>query len=115
MNDYLRVGMTSKSVSEQFEFAAQISKVINLPVKNNGAGSSFVPDRLSAAWQVDDAETAHPERRATGEQQPLIVRTAMFDRGHHPSDDGLALFRRFDSDDAADAAHWLDYLESHNS
>ena len=84
---------------------AQFAKIVDFAVEDDSERSVFVPDRLAAAGQIDDAEAAHAEGDRRCEQNAFFVGAAMNDGGHHPAHDGFARFLRFDSDDAADSAH----------
>ncbi len=56
MNDDFGVGIGAEGMAQAKKFLAQLAKIIDFAVVNDGQGSRFVPDRLAATGQIDDAE-----------------------------------------------------------
>ena len=67
------------------EAAAEVLVVVDLPVEDDDFGAVLVENRLLAAAQVDDAQTAHPEANGPVHVEPLVVWAAVPERGAHPT------------------------------
>src|SRR5687768_9947737 len=105
VNDGFGVAAGLEHVATTLEIAAQLAVVVDLPVEDNPDGPVFVGDRLMAAREVDDAQPAHAERHAVTEIHPLVVRTAVHDRGAHAADVRLRYRSSIPAHDSGNAAH----------
>jgi hypothetical protein len=92
-------------MAEGLEFGAQLAEIIDFPVVKNRDGAGFVPNRLAAAWKIDDAEPAHSHGGARRDEQTLVIRPAMHERGQHAAHGGFTRRGRLNSDGAANSAH----------
>src|SRR2546422_6963896 len=70
--------------------AAQFAEVVDFAVADDGDVARFIKNGLSPAGKVNDAQTAHAERRAGcacgGDEQAFAVRSAMRHGRHHSAD-----------------------------
>src|SRR2546422_6002450 len=66
--------------------AAQFAEVVDFAVADDGDVARFIKNGLSPAGKVNDAQTAHAERRAGcacgGDEQAFAVRSAMRSEEH---------------------------------
>jgi hypothetical protein len=68
------------------------------------------------AWQINDAEAAHPNGGKWGHKDSVFIRAAMLQRPHHPARNLFGLFGPLNPNDAANSTHsWLLYRERQRS
>ena len=105
VDDGFRVGVRVEDVSAGLQIPAQFPKVVDLAVEYHPDRSVFVPDRLAAGSDVDNAQTPHAQTDPRAEVITFIVRTAVGDgHAHIPH----FLFENrfaFQAHDAGDSTH----------
>jgi hypothetical protein len=72
-------------MSAPLEGSTQRSIVVDLAVHDEVSTSVLEVHRLRSARDVDDGEAGHPQVDRSGVMGPEIIRTAMDDRGEHPT------------------------------
>jgi hypothetical protein len=105
MHDDFGVRRRPKAVSLRLEPGPQRAVIVDLAVEYDAHGAVLVEDRLVAARQIDDGESAHPQCDRALDEIASIVGTAMGHRVAHAYE--LLARRRCPSqgNDARDAAH----------
>jgi hypothetical protein len=83
VQDDFRVAACGEEVPFGLQLRPQIEEVIQFAVVNNAAGAVFVPDRLPAGRQVDNAQARHRQRRAIQYHRACFIRPAMRQRRVH--------------------------------
>ena len=105
VNEYFGIGSRAKPVPERLKLRPQLAKIVNFAVVNNRARPVLIPDGLTAARQINNAQPPHSQHSPGRGQQPVFIRSAMDKPRHHPPHERLRLPRIFHADRAADSAH----------
>jgi hypothetical protein len=109
MKDDLDVGPGSEPVAGSDQPRAKFRAVVDFSVADQHDIAGFVPDRLLAALEVDDAEPAESQRRAPGRKVALVVRPTMHEGGSHAPCEAVSVV----TNSACNAAHvMVSFLES---
>jgi hypothetical protein len=77
VNQDFGVGVRAENVTASFEAATQFLIVINFAVEDNVDGFVFVGQWLSAAFEIDDRQTAMDKTDAASSKSAFTVRSAM--------------------------------------
>src|SRR5205085_5751551 len=62
MRQNFRVRLAAKRVPARFQFFPKLAVVVNLAVENDAHLTVFIQGRLLARHQINDCQTAHPQR-----------------------------------------------------
>jgi len=89
----------------RFQLFSELPEVIDFTVEDDCDCSGFVPDRLAAAGQVDDAKATHTGGHTRFQQDSFFVGSAVNDSGEHAADNALTVCLGVQSDDAANSTH----------
>ncbi len=109
MNQYLGIRLRGEAMTAERQSLAQVAIVVQLAVEDDRDVLGFVPDRLVAAGQIDDAQPAHPQcesrrPRIVG-KNAFFIRAAMAHRRGHSPHARLRICAARSEGDAAYAAH----------
>ena len=107
VNDDLRVALRGEAVASRGQLGPQLGEVEDLAVEDGPDRLVLVGQRLVAPLQVDDAEAAHPDRRAAAEVEAAVVGAAVANDLDHAPQRVFGDRRRLGEgiDDAADSTH----------
>nr|AFI78761.1 hypothetical protein ws198A12_0009 [uncultured bacterium ws198A12] len=83
------------------QLSTQFPTVVNLAVADKYDVTGFIRYRLATTVEVDDTESAEPERYSIIRKILLVVRTAMLERRRHTA----RRFRSITAKTPRDAAH----------
>lgn len=100
----LHIAVRSKSDTVAFQFPAQFTVVIDLPVGDQLHQAVPGAHRLCAMLQVDNGQTTESQETMLILQQSFIVRPPVRDAVHHPPGQRHAVFRQ-GSIETANTAH----------
>src|SRR5262249_46222310 len=111
VNENFGVGLGGKAVPSRGQLIAELAIVVQLAVKDDRNISRFIPNRLVAAGQVNDAEPpdsqAETRRTRLIQQKSVFVCTSMLEGRGHRADARLNLFVAVDERDPANSTHAL--------
>ena len=94
MHQHLGVRVGAENVAGGGELRGEFDVVVDLAVEDDADGPVFVPDRLPAALEVDDAQPPHAERQARCDMRARAVGAAMHDAREHPIEPRGGFIRR---------------------
>src|SRR5437762_340849 len=95
-------------MSPSLQVRPQLLVVVNLAVENHLDRTIFIADRLVAAAQIDDRESAMDQSKPRLDPGTFRVGTAMSDTVAHGPEDGLiSRTKPVGIKDASDPAHEL--------
>ena len=100
VHERLGIARGPQLVALLLQLRAQVAVVVDLAVEDGDDRAVLVEDRLVAAGEIDDAQTARAERDAVVREVALAVGPAMDDPIRHPADESLVALRANVSDDA---------------
>ena len=85
MDEDFDVGVSrAEPVAVLFQLALNLAEIVDLAVGDDLDVAGLVQNRLLAARQVNDGESAHAEPDAGQRDAALFVRPAMMQHAHHP-------------------------------
>ena len=85
MDEDFDVGVSrAEPVAALFQLVLNLPKIVDLTVGDDLDVAGLVQNRLLAARQINDGESAHAEPDAGQRDAALFVRPAMTQRAHHP-------------------------------
>src|ERR1041384_7476310 len=93
VDDRFGVAVCLEAMSGILELLAEFAVVINLSVEDDPGGAIRVGDRLLAALQINDCETAHRQAHAVIEVKSIFIGPAMMNCFVHAREQ-LAVDRR---------------------
>jgi hypothetical protein len=102
---YLAIGVTPEHVASLQELLAQLGGVVDFAVANEDKIPVARLQRLMAAFDVDDRQTASAERAVSVDGMPFAIRTAMMLNARHPSQVAAIGPAAVEVDDPIDTAH----------
>ena len=103
--DDLGVGRRGKAGTARFQLAAQLAKVVDLPVEHDQDRAIVAGHGLIPGCQVDDGQPPVSEPGASSADETLAVRAAVgLDRGHG-AQERLVHGATRDIEDSGDSAH----------
>ena len=114
VDNHFGIRARREAVPLALELRPQLSEVVDLPVLHRPDRAVFVGNRLVTTGEIDDAETATPERRRRPPRcavarrhthDALIIRTSMTNRAAHPLDEPIRYRGTVKPDDTGYPAH----------